>query len=1074
MTRRWAAGLLTGVLVVAFSVADLSAPPRAQAAVPAHFVVLQSSNSPLPPLHATSLGSLSPTADLHVDITLKLPDPAAVRAFIASLSDRDSPAFDHFLRPGQFGQIFGPSSSEVSAVEDALRSQGLHPGRVARDRLVIPVTASSEEIDRAFHVRLVRYRLPSGRVAFTTLSPPSLQASVAGYVEGLVGLSDLVQPHNFLARAPARRIAKRAVLRPKSSSLTPRSAGPTPCQDASVASQYGGFTANQLAAYYDMTPLYSLGDFGRGVRVAVAEFEPDLPSDIAAYQACYGTSATVNYVSVDGTSSQGPGNDVEVAMDIEDVIGLAPQATIDVYQAPSASNRDVLDVYSRIVNDDTDPVVSTSWGECEPGQDASDSSFRSTEQSFFEQAATQGQTIFAAAGDDGSTDCYGDASAPNQTQLYVDDPASQPNVVGVGGTSITAGSETVWNNSAGAGGGGVSSTWCMPSYQDQSAIPGLLSSYSEPSQLVPAAGCTTGSYRRQVPDVSADADPATGYVLYWKGAWSGTSGYTFGGTSAAAPLWAAAAALIDASPFCADYGSGDAGVRPQSLYSIAALGSSSYGLALNDITTGNNDFAQSGYTGGLYPATAGYDMASGLGSPHLASPGNYYPGLAAQMCLEYRTQLVVTQITNVSPNAGPSNQPASVTITGSGFLPIAGADQLEVGGNSVTMSCSSTTSCTGTLPATGPGTVDLVMSVEDTVVSPVSSSDQFNFVGPPAITQITPAVGPAQGNTAVTIQGNDFVGAVSVQFDGRAAQAVRVISPTEITLTTPPGSGTAQVTVINVAGSSPSSAASSFTFVSPPAIAQITPDMGPTRAGTLVTIQGSNLVGDLSVFFGNRPAQGVDQVSATEVRVIAPAGSGIAQVSVDNIAGSSGASAAASYAYLPPPTITGITPAIGPQKGRTKIAIKGTNFVGSVSVRVGSVAAKAVRVISRTQISAVVPPGSGSANVVVSAVGGSSPTGPRDRYTFFAAPKVLLISPARGSSKGGTRVTIWGRNFAGAISVRFGGRLATGLRLTSPSEITVSVPPGTGTAYVLVSAVGGLSHTAPTAVFRYSSLPRRS
>ena len=1077
MTSRWAAGLLTGVLVVAFSVAALSPPSKAQAAVSSHFVVLRGSANPLPPLGATSLGPLSPTTDLRVDVTIKLPDPAAVRAFIASLSDRSSPAFDRFLRPGQFSQIFGPSSSEVSAVEGDLRSEGLHPGPATQDRLLIPVTASAGEIDQAFHVRLVRYRLAGGRVAFTTLSPPSVQASVAGDIEGLVGLGDLVQPHDFLARSLARRTVKRTSSVSQASRLTPRSAGPTPCQDAaSVASQYGGFTADQLAAYYDMTPLYSLGDFGQGVHVAIAEFEPDLPSDIAAYQACYGTSGTVNYVPVDGTSPTGPGTDVEAAMDIEDVIGLAPQATVDVYQAPNSSNADVLDVYSRIVNNDTDPVVSTSWGECEPGQDASDSSFRSSEQSLFEEAATQGQTIFAAAGDDGSTDCYGDAKAPNQAQLYVDDPASQPNVVGVGGTSITAGSETVWNNSAGAGGGGVSSTWCMPSYQDQPAIPGLISSASKPSQLVPAAGCATGSYMRQVPDVSADADPATGYVLYWKGAWSGTSGYIYGGTSAAAPLWAAAAALIDASPFCADYGSGDAGVRPQGLYSIAALGPSYYGLALNDITTGNNDFAQSGYTGGLYPATAGYDMASGLGSPHLASPDNYYPGLAAQMCIEYRTQLVIAQIANVSPNAGPSNQAVPVTVTGSGFLPIEGADRLQVGANWVTMSCSSTTSCTGTLPASGPGTVDLVMSVEDTTVSAVSTSDQFSFVGPPTITQITPGDGPAQGNTVVTIQGNNFMGDVSVQFGGRAAQGVHVISPTEISVTTPPGSGTAQVTVSNVAGSSPSSTASSFAFVSPPAISRITPDMGPTRAGTIVTIQGDNFVGTVSVRFGNSAARAVDQISPTEVRVIAPAGSGIAQVTLGNVAGASAASPAASYAFLAPPTVASITPAIGPKKGGTKITVKGSNFVGGVSVYVGGAAARAVRVISRSQISAVVPPGSGTSNVTVTAVGGSSPTTPIARYTFFATPTISLISPARGPTKGGTRVTIWGRNFAGAISVRFGHRFATGLRLISSSEITVSAPAGTGTSYVIVSAVGGVSRSGPAAVFRYSSTtgpPRR-
>lgn len=1065
MSRGLVAGLVSAVLMAALIVAAVSSPPKAQAAVPSRFVVLGDSANPVPPAHSKSLGPLSPAADLRVDVTLRLPHPSAVGAFIASLSNRRSSNFDRFLRPGQFGQIFGPPSSEISAVEGVLRSLGLHPKGATSDRLLIPVTASAGEIDRAFHVQLVRYRLPSGRVAFTTLSPPSIVSSVARDIEGLVGLSDLIQPHDFLARSVAHRRIEPQHVGLVAGEAKPKTAGPTPCQGAaSVASEYGGFTADELAAFYDMTPLYSLGDFGQGVHVAVAEFEPDLPSDIAAYQACYGTSATVNYLPVDGMSATGPGNDVEAAMDIEDVIGLAPQATIDVYQAPNSSNTDVLDVYSTIINDDSDAVVSTSWGECEPGQDASDASFRTSEQSLFAQAATQGQTIFAAAGDDGSTDCFGDAK-PDASQLNVDDPASQPYVVAVGGTSIMNGSETVWNNSGGAGGGGLSSTWCMPSYQDQPAIPGLISSYSE---LAPAAAdCPPGSYMRQVPDVSADADPATGYVMYWKGAWSGSSGYTYGGTSAAAPLWAAAAALIDSSPFCTDYGSGNAGVRPQGLYSLAALGSPYYGLALNDITTGNNDFTGSHYTGGLYPATVGYDMASGLGTPHLASVGNYYPGLAAQMCLAYRTQLGVTEITNVSPNLGPSEQPAQVTITGSGFLPIAGADQLQVGTNSITVSCSTSTSCTGVLPASGPGTVDLVMSVEDTTVSPVSPNDEFSFIGPPTITQIAPPEGPEQGGTAVTIEGSNFAGAVSVEFGGVAARAVHVDSPTELTVTTPPGSGNEPVTVTSIAGSTPAEPAASFNFLAAPIISRITPAIGPTKGGTVVTIFGTELVGDLSVLFGNRPARAVDRVSSTEVRAITPPGSGTTQVTVGNVAGSSQASAATAYDFLAPPTVTEITPAIGPQKGGAKVTIEGSGFVGEVFVRFDNTPARSVKVVSSSELSVVVPPGSGTSLVTVSTAGGSSTAGLRARYRFLAVPIVTRISPVRGTAKGGTRVTIWGSNFAGAVLVHFGLKTAAHVHLVSSSELTVNAPPGSGTAYVIVATVGGVSRAEPAAAYHY-------
>src|SRR5208283_754868 len=187
------------------------------------------------------------------------------------------------------------------------------------------------------------------------------------------------------------------------------------------------------------------------------------------------------------------------------------------------------------------------------------------------------------------------------------DPASQQNVIGVGGTSIGTKSETAWNDSGsvnGAGGGGVSAKWCMPSYQDQPGLPGLIN----PDSLAAPTDCGTKKpYMREVPDVSADADPVTGYVTYWDGSWQGGEG----GTSAAAPLWAAAAALIDSSPYCADYGSTNAtGTLPATLYSIA--GGDYYSSALSDVTRGSNSYAPSSYAGSLYHATNGYDMATGL------------------------------------------------------------------------------------------------------------------------------------------------------------------------------------------------------------------------------------------------------------------------------------------------------------------------------------------------------------------------------------------------------------------------------------------------------------------------------
>ena len=227
-------------------------------------------------------------------------------------------------------------------------------------------------------------------------------------------------------------------------------------------------------------------------------------------------------------------------------------------------------------------------------------------------------TVVSASGDDGSEDCF-----PTPPTLQVDDPASQPFVTGVGGTSLTTNattgaraSETVWNDGTevGASGGGVSSFWPMPSYQ--SGAPGslhVINGNSSGSQCNASSGDC-----REVPDVSADGDPGTGYVIYWNGSGDAigfpppTQGWqVVGGTSAAAPAWAALIALANASGRCAGV---PIGFANPALYDAAA---SAYSTDFNDITSGNNDMT--GLNGGLYPAGAGYDMATGLGSPNGAA-----------------------------------------------------------------------------------------------------------------------------------------------------------------------------------------------------------------------------------------------------------------------------------------------------------------------------------------------------------------------------------------------------------------------------------------------------------------------
>jgi hypothetical protein len=316
---------------------------------------------------------------------------------------------------------------------------------------------------------------------------------------------------------------------------------------------------------------------------------------------------------VDGGAGSGAGSD-EAALDIENLIGFAPRAHVLVYQGPNAPTgvpgSGPYDVFSAIINQDRARVVSISWGQCEQQLGGL---AEQAESVLFEQAAVQGQTLVSAAGDNGAQDCD-TGGAHSSTALTVDDPASQPDVVGVGGTTLQATgpppTETVWNSGSGGpggGGGGVSARW--PMAPDQLDTPGFLHVRTSAARG-PACGLPRDRYCREAPDVSADADPTTGYEVYWNGADTvpEPSGWqALGGTSAAAPLWAALFTLADASPAC---GGAPLGFAGPALYRAAA---GDYRGDFHDITSGNNDFA--GTSGESWSAGRGYDLASGLGTP---------------------------------------------------------------------------------------------------------------------------------------------------------------------------------------------------------------------------------------------------------------------------------------------------------------------------------------------------------------------------------------------------------------------------------------------------------------------------
>ncbi|MBN9321677.1 MAG: IPTL-CTERM sorting domain-containing protein [Delftia acidovorans] len=434
------------------------------------------------------------------------------------------------------------------------------------------------------------------------------------------------------------------------------------------------------------------------------------------------------------------------------------------------------------------------------------------------------------------------------------------------------------------------------------------------------------------------------------------------------------------------------------------------------------------------------------------------------------TYLPAPTVTSVSPNFGPQAGGTSVTITGTD---LSGATAVLFGGTTATSYVvNSATQITATSPA-GTGPVDVRVTTAGGT-SAISGADQFSYLATPTITSISPTAGPQAGGTAVTITGTNFIGTTGVNFGASAATGFTVNSATSITATAPPGTGTVDIRVSNSVGTSPAVAADQFTYVAAPSVTSISPTAGPTGGGTTVTITGTGFAaapGTGAVRFGATTATYTIN-SNTQITATAPAGSaGTVDVTVTTVGGTSATSAADQFTYVPAPTVTSISPTSGPQAGGTTVTLTGTNLSGATAVTFGATAATGFTVNSATQITATAPAGTGTVDVRITTVGGTSATSAADQFTYVPAPTVTSVSPASGSSIGGTTVTLTGTNFTGATAVTFGGTAATGFTVNSATQITATAPAGSaGTVDVRVTTTGGTSATGAAGQFTYVAI----
>ncbi len=623
--------LLLAAMLSGYTIASRGAALSTQA-----YVTLTGS-FPGVPQNAHLAGHHASNSQLGISIALRPNNEAEMTALLANLYDPSSAQYQHWLATGEFNARFAPTAAQIAQVQSFLTQAGLQVIN-APTPFLVRATGTTAQVEAAFHTKLADYTAANGKPFFQNTTAVQVPTSLGNMVLAVTGLTNTISehPHYVLPH------------------------GTTQGANNAATPQYGGgpsgsgLTPSQLISLYGGAGTQAQGDRGKGKGATLAVFELSgyTPADIATFEhQFFGPTENVPLVdvNVDGgpvTPQCPPGDactppnfyaaDVEVEADIETQIALAPKISkLYVYNAPNDVTGQVnLDLLYRIAQDNLADSISTSWGLCE--LDAG-FAFAQAESIAFSQIAAQGQSMFASSGDTGAYGCLIGSGRPD---LAIDDPASQPFVTGVGGTSLSSfdpqndphpaypnAFETVWNplgmcNGSNLGGcsfpratgGGVSAFWGQPSYQHG---PGVNSAFSQKAPYCSQAAA--GQSCREVPDIAANADEFTPYAEFCTGDPTTNSAcatfssgqptpgwFGIGGTSLSSPLMSAVIALWD-SIHGKRFGSANFG-----LYRLSRS-EDAYSRFFHDIT----GIHQVERDNGFYPTTPNYDMTTGIGSPRI-------------------------------------------------------------------------------------------------------------------------------------------------------------------------------------------------------------------------------------------------------------------------------------------------------------------------------------------------------------------------------------------------------------------------------------------------------------------------
>ena len=699
---------------------------------------------------------------------------AALQKLLDDQQDKASSSYHKWLTPEQFGLKFGPDDQDIQAVTSWLQSHGFQIAKVAKGRNVIEFSGTASQVQEALHSAIHRY-VVNGEEHWANANDPAIPSALTPVVAGVLTL------HNFVKKPMLHMLEQRIPAK-----LVSQGEGKPPKVTFPGSPAFHALGPADFAKIYNISPLYTanpaINGTGRTIAVVGRSNIFGSGSDVTNFDTVFGVTSTGTVTTVlDGPDPGdiGGGEEFEATLDVTWSSALAVGANVDFVVSAVTNTTDGVDLSEQyIVDNDLADIMTESFGSCEAVGSAEAQGLAS----LAEQAATQGISYFVASGDSGAEGCDDPNSETVATgPISVSLTAATPFDVAVGGTMFNENGqdskywsstnaqdtfesavshipEDVWNESCteaqcgenaniGAGGGGASAIFAKPAWQ--SGVAGI-----------PNDGA------RDLPDVSLTAALHDPYLVCIEASCVPDSqGNIFfgavGGTSASTPSFAAIMALVDQKM------NGRQGLANYVLYKLASAetlsscnASNTSGLpastcVFNDVTVGNNEVPGEVSSGIQYPATVGYDLATGLGSVNVANLVNKWSSVAfsaSNTAISITSPASPVTITHGSPvslnltvtaNGGtPSGNVAVIANTGASSSQKTGIGSFPLVSGSATPTINSLPGGTYTLaaqysgdgtfaPSTSPSpgpSITVNSEASNTMLSAQTLDQNFNFI----------------------------------------------------------------------------------------------------------------------------------------------------------------------------------------------------------------------------------------------------------------------------------------------------------------------------------------------------------